>query len=93
MVSADTIFSRFSITLAQFLGGMVVEMAPKPSKREEHIYSKRLRPKNIMGKTSAVYIQCLANRYGIFARNLFVFFVYCKQKVCLHFDIHSAAVQ
>ena len=42
---------------------------------------------------SAVYIQCLANRYGIFARNLFVFFVYCKQKVCLHFDIHSAAVQ
>ena len=50
MVSADTIFSRFLITLAQFLGGMVVEMAPKPSKREEHIYSKRLRPKNKNGQ-------------------------------------------
>ena len=49
MVSADTIFSRFSITLAQFLGGMVVEMAPKPSKREEH-NSKRLRPKNKNGQ-------------------------------------------
>ena len=37
--------------------------------------------------------KCLATSYIIFARNLFVFFVYCKQKVCLHFDIHSAAVQ
>ena len=46
MVSADTIFSRFSITSAQFLGRMVGEMAPKPSKCEEHIYSKQLRPKN-----------------------------------------------
>ena len=50
MVSADTIFSRFSITSAQFLGRMVGEMAQKPSKCEEHIYSKRLRPKNKNGQ-------------------------------------------
>ena len=50
MVSADTIFSRFSITSAQFLGHMVGEMAQKPYKCEEHIYSKRLRPKNKNGQ-------------------------------------------
>ena len=40
MVSADTIFSRFSTTSAQFLAHMVGEMAQKPLKCEEHIYSK-----------------------------------------------------
>ena len=50
MVSADTIFNRFSITLAQFLARMVSEMAPKPSKYEEHMYSKQLRPKNKNGQ-------------------------------------------
>ena len=50
MVSADTIFIRFSITWAQFLARMVSEMAPKPSKYEEHMYSKQLRPKNKNGQ-------------------------------------------
>ena len=50
MVSADTIFSRFSINSAVFLGSMFGEMAPKPSKCGEHIYSKRLRPKNKNGQ-------------------------------------------
>ena len=50
MVSADSIFSRFSITWAQFLARMVSEMAPKPSKCEEHMYSKQLRPKTKNGQ-------------------------------------------
>ena len=41
---------RFSTTSAPFLAHMVSEMAQKPSKCEEHIYSKRLRPKNKNGQ-------------------------------------------
>ena len=50
MVSADTIFSRFSIISTQFSAHMVSEMGPKPSKYEEHIYSEQLRPKNKNGQ-------------------------------------------
>ena len=38
--SADTIFSQFSTISTSFLAHMVGEMAQKPLKCEEHIYSK-----------------------------------------------------
>ena len=50
MVSADTIFSQFLTTSAQFLACMVGEMAQKPFKCEKQIYSKKLRPKNKNGQ-------------------------------------------
>ena len=50
MVSADTIFSQFSTISTSFLAHMVGEMAQKPLKYEEHIYSKVLTPKNKNGQ-------------------------------------------